>query len=467
VPWRPPTAAGASAAPALLVFGRLADGVSRDEAQAELAVIGQRRAAADPSTSRFVRPEIIPFAHLIFDPRSSTLGLTLANIFLLTLLVVVCSNVALLIFARAASRQREITLRTALGASRGRIVAQLFAEALVLAGLCVAIGLTAAQFVLGSFWRMLEADSGRVLPFWFSDALTPSTIAYGAGLMLCAATIIGVLPALKVTGRSGWRGGYRFGGVWTTVIATQVAVTLLFPAMAFFFHGWVVEGQNRDVGVPAGQYLTARVEPEPGGERSVAAVREELRRQMAIEPGIRAVTFADALPGMTHAGGRFEVEGDDEPAAYGYNVRVAHVDPSFFDTMGASVAGRGFQPARESIAVVNTSFVERVMRGRPAVGRRVRRLARDGTSSNGPWLEVVGVVRDLGMVGDDGAGLYQPMTPNASAVHIAVRTDGAPQALANRVRVVAARVDPLLRVYDVKPRRTLRLQPSAALRAEA
>ena len=451
VPWRPPTAAAASTAPALLVFGRLADGVSRDEAQAELAVVGQRRAAADPATYRFVRPEIVPFAHLVFDPRSSSVGLTLANIFLLTLLVVVCANVALLIFARAASRQREITLRTALGASRGRIVAQLFAEALVLAGLSVAIGLTAAQFVLGSFWRMLEADSGRVLPFWFSDALTPSTIAYGAGLMLCAATIIGVLPALKVTGRSVSRGGYRFGGVWTAVIATQVAVTLLFPAMAFFFHGWVVEGQTRDVGVPAGQYLTARLEPEPGGERPVAAVREELRRQLAIEPGIRAVTFADTLPGMTHSGGRFEVEGDDEPAAYGYNVRVAHVDPSFFDTMGAAVVGRGIQPARESIAVVNASFVERVMRGRPAVGRRVRRLARDGTSSNGPWLEVVGVVRDLGMVGDDGAGLYQPMTPDASAVHIAVRTDGAPQALANRVRAVAARVDPLLRVYDVKP----------------
>jgi hypothetical protein len=154
---------------------------------------------------------------------------------------------------------------------------------------------------------------------------------------------------------------------------------------------------------------------------------------------------------MTHSSARFEVEGDDAPAAYGYNVRVATVDPSFFETMGAGVAGRGFQPARESIAVVNASFVERVMRGRPAVGRRVRRLARDGTSSNGPWLEIVGVVRDLGMVGDDSAGLYQPMPPSASVVHVAVRIAGAPVAMATRLRVVAARVDPQLRVYDVKP----------------
>ena len=451
VPWRLPTANTATPAPALLVFGRLANDVTRDEAQAELAVIGQRRAAVDPATFRFVRPEVVPFAHLMFDPRSSSVGLTLANLFLLMLLLVVCANVALLIFARGASRQREIAVRTALGASRGRIVGQLFAEALVLAGLSVALGLIAAQFVLRSFWRMLEADSGRVLPFWFSDALTPSTVAYGAGLMLLAATIIGVLPALKVTGRSVARGGYRFGGVWTAVIATQVAVTLLFPAMAFFFHGWVVEGQNRDVGVPAGQYLTARLEPEPGGEGSVDRVREALRRQLSSEPGVSAVTFADTFPGMTHSGGRFELEGDDEPAAYGYNVRVANVDPSFFDTMGAGVSGRGFQTARASIAVVNASFVERVMRGRPAVGRRVRRLARDGRSSNGPWLEIVGVVRDLGMVGDDGAGLYQPMPPNASPVHIALRTVGTPQALANRLRVVAARVDPRLRVYDVKP----------------
>jgi hypothetical protein len=102
------------------------------------------------------------------------------------------------------------------------------------------------------------------------------------------------------------------------------------------------------------------------------------------------------------------------------------------------------------------------MRGRPAVGRRVRRLARDGTSSNGPWVDIVGVVRDLGMVGDDGAGLYRPLAADASPVHIAVRVGGAPQTLASRLRVVASRVDPALRVYDLKP-----LDQAAAVAVES
>jgi putative ABC transport system permease protein len=458
-------AASTTPTPALLVFGRLANGVTREEAQAELTVIGRRRAAADPAAYRFVRPEVVPFAHLFFDPRSSSLGLVLANLFLVTLILVICSNVALLMFARAASREQEIGVRSALGASRGRIVAHLFVEALALSGLSVIAGLAVARYAVRSFWRMLEADSGRVLPFWFTDVLTPSTIAYGVGLTLLAAVIVGVLPALKVTGRSlearlrsfssGAGGGYRFGGVWTAVIATQVAVTLMFPAAAFFFHGWVVEGQTRDVGVAAERYLTARLELDaPNGGRSVAATLEELRRQLASEPGVGPVTFVDTLPGMQHASTRFEVEGDDAPATYGYTVSTAAVDESFFDAMGVPVSGRRFMPADRAagreVAVVNASFVERVMRGRPAVGRRVRRVARQGEPSNGAWIEIVGVVRDLG-VASDGVGLYRPLAIGSSPVHIALRTSGPPAALAHRLRTVAGRVEPALRVYDVRP----------------
>ena len=468
IPLRQAPASDTVNAPALLVFGRLADGVTVDQAQAELTVVGQRRATADPATYRYVRPEVVPFAHLIFDPRSTSLGLTLANLFLVALLLVVCANVALLMFARASSREREIGVRTALGASRGRIVAQLFVEALALSGLAAVGGLAVARYVLRSLWRLIEADSGRVLPFWFTDALTPSMLAYGAGLMLLGAVVIGVLPALKVTGRSleaGLRsfssgaggGGYRFGGVWTAVIVTQVAVTLMFPAWAFFFHRYVVEAQTRDVGVVAERYMTARLEMEPyPGGRTVAATLEELRRQLASEPGVAGVTFGDALPGMQHPGGRFEVEGDDAPATFGYSVRVASVDASFFDAMDApALAGRRFTPADlvtgREVAIVNRSFVERVMRGGPAVGRRVRRLARTGDESSGPWIDIVGVVRDLGAVGSDGVALYRPLVSPSSPVHVAVRAGGAPESLASRVRTAAGRVEPALRVYDVRP----------------
>ncbi len=458
-----------------LVFGRLASGVTHDEASAELTAIGQRMAADAPDTHEFLRPEIVPYAHLIVDPRSFGIGIALANVFLIVLMVVVFANVALLMFARASSREVEIGVRNALGASRARIVTQMFTEAIALSALSAMVGLFAARYGLGSLWRTIEADSGRALAFWVNDRLTPSTVAYGVGLTVLAAVIVGVLPAVKATGRSlqaqlryssGRGSGYRFGGVWTAVIAAQVAVTVMFPAAAFFFHRWVVAGQTRDVGFPAGQYLSARLVMDPVSApvagtsastigRRTAATIEELRTRLDAEPDVTAVTFADALPGMQHSGARFEVEGDDAPPSYGYAAGIAFVDPEFFGALGVRLlSGRGFAPldvgSGREVAIVNVSFVDRVVHGRNPVGRRVRRAARDNEQP-GPWIEIVGVVRDLGVVGNDDVGLYRPWTPGATTQRVAVHVAGAPEAMADRLRALASSVDPTLRVYDVMP----------------
>jgi putative ABC transport system permease protein len=465
-----PLKAGRSAP--LLVFGRLAPGVTLNEAQAELTTIGRRSAADSPETHTFLRPEVIPYAHLIVDPGNFdvALGLTLANIFLITLVLLVSANVALLMFARAASREREIAVRYALGAGRGRIVTQLFAEGLALSGVSVILGLIVVRAALGSLLRMIEADSGRALPFWVNDSLTPSTVAYGIGLSILVAVVIGVFPALKITkggldsrlrGFSAGGGGYRFGGVWTAAIVAQVAVTVVFPAAAFFFHRWVVASQTRDVGFAANEYLSARLAFDSGTRERTAAIIEELRRQLSAEPGVTKVTIADRLPGMLHAGARFEVEGDEAPPTYGYDVRMASVDAEFFNALHAPVlAGRDFAPSdlasgREArgraVAIVNASFVSRVLRGRSPVGRRVRLVGRDTEHPPGPWIEIIGLVRDLGVGGTDGVGLYRPLPVDAATLHVAVHVSGAPEAFGNRLRMVADRVEPTLRVYDLVP----------------
>jgi len=452
---------------ALMVFGRLAPGVTRSEAQAELTTVGRRSAADAPDTHAFLQPEVIPYSNLIFDPRNFevALGLTLANIFLITLVIVVSANVALLMFARAASREREIGVRYALGAGRSRIVTQLFAEGLVLSGLSVILGLVIARYALGSLLRTVEADSGRALPFWINDSLTPSTVAYGVGLAMIVAVIIGVFPALKITRKgldsrlrshSAGGGGYRFGGVWTAVIVAQVAVTVVFPAAAFFFHRWVVAGQTRDVGFAANEFLSARLVMDPGTRGRTAVTVEELRRQVSAEPGVSSITMADRLPGMRHAGGRFEVEGDEAPPTYGYDVRVASVDADFFSALGAPVlAGRAFAPSEvasgREVTIVNASFVARVLHGRNPIGRRVRLVGRDAEHPLGPWIDIIGLVRDLGVGGTDGVGLYRPLASDAATVHVAVHVPGAPEAFGDRLRALAYRVDPTLRVYDLMP----------------
>lgn len=461
-------------APALLIFGRLAKGVGLGEAQAELTTIGRRAAIDAPETHESLRPEVVPYAHLIRDPRDFGVALTLANVFLIMLIVVVCANVALLMFARAATRENEIGVRNALGASRGRIVAQLFVEALALSGLSVVAGLVTARYALGSLLRTLEADSGRALPFWMSDRLAPSTIVYGVVLMMLGAAIIGVFPALKMTGDglharlrhfTAGGGGYRFGGVWTFVIAAQVSVTVLFPATAFLFHRGVVLEQTRHVGFPAEEYLSARLVIDPAnlagtaGETMTArteATVEELRRRLLAEPGVTTVAVANRLPGTVHPGGRFEIEGDDAPPRSGYQVRIASVDAGFFDALGARpLSGRVFAPTdvarHRDVALVNTSFVERVLRGGNPIGRRIRAVAGDAEQPPGPWIEIVGLVPDLGIVGAEDVGVYRPLSSASSDVHVAVHVRGAPMSLAGRLRALASEVEPTLRVYDVMP----------------
>jgi putative ABC transport system permease protein len=465
--------------PGLLVFGRLDRNASRAQAQAELLVIGQRAALESRQTHRDLRPQLVPYSWLLFDPSGIQLGLAIGNTFVVMLLVLVSANVALLMFARAATRETEIAVRSALGAGRARIVAQLFVEGLVLSGLAVVVGLVATRVGARSLLATLEANRGQPLPFWMGDSLTPTTVVHAAALTILSAAIISVVPALKVTGRglegrlrqsTARAGGFRFGGIWTAVIASQVAATLMFPAAAFLFHRWVVEGQTRDLGFPAATYVSARLEIDresaPGVpmDATEQAFRSRLRRTYAeldrrliSEPEVAGLTFADRLPGTLHSRWSIEVDGEAPPAtSVGHRVSSASVAPNFFDVVGAAIlAGRAFTAADvESVSgavIVNQSFATRVLGGRNPVGRRIRRVRVEETPQAGPWFEIVGMVRDLGML-EEQAGLYHPIAPDAASVlRIAIAVRGTPESFATRLRAVVSEVEPTLQVHDVVP----------------
>ena len=473
--------------PEIRVFARLAPGVSLLEARTAVATIGRRMAATYPDTHKHLRPEVLPYGNLILDTSEVSLGLAAFKAFLIMFLMLVSINVATLLFARAVTRQTEIAVRSALGASRRRIVMQLFAEALVLSGLAAVAGIAGAAFALEWWLAVAEMEAGGRLPFWLTGRLSPVTMLYAAGLAVIAAVIAGVLPALRVTGRNvearlrqafAGEARLRFGGLWTAVIVTQVAVTVAFPASAFFAREYVVEIQSLDVGFPAGAYLSARLEHDddggaggPGGTPPHAAARlrgayGELERRLSIEPGVHGVTFADRLPRTVHPHRRIEVDGDERdpaPAAGRHRTSIASVALNFFEVFGAPIlAGRGFRPADlradARAVIVNESFVERVLAGRNPVGRRVRfvtsRRAGDGAMilEPGPWYQIVGLVRDLGILHDDPrdqVGLYHPAAAETmSPLHLAVHVPGDAQAFAPRLRTLAAGVDPTMQVHD-------------------
>ncbi len=254
-------ASASGEAPGLLVFGRLDRRASREQAQAELLAIGQRTAVDLPETHEHLRPQLVPYAWLFFDSCDIELGLAIGNIFVVMLLVLVSANVALLMFARAATRESEIAVRSALGASRARIVGQLFVEGLVLAGLAVVVGLAAARVGIRSLLATLEADSGQPLPFWMSDSLTPTTVIYagraddserGDHQRAPRAEGYQSRPGGSASAIDGRRRRLPVRRGLDRVIASQVAATLTFPAAAFFFHRWVVEGQTPRRRIPRG-----------------------------------------------------------------------------------------------------------------------------------------------------------------------------------------------------------------------
>ena len=481
--------------PAISVFGLLAPGATLETAQAELAAVGQRLASEQPATHAQLQPRVTLYAAADVGPSPDDIGIVASiYVFSVMLLVLICGNVALLLFARAATRETELAVRTALGASRGRIVAQMFAEALVLGGLAAVIGLTAAHVVLNN-WGMpfLKVNLGRV-PFWYDVSLSPTTVLFAIGLTVLGSAIAGVMPALKVTRRMGSRlkqatagaGGLQFGGIWTVVIVVQVAITVAFPAVVYVEQGQLRHIQTFEAGFATEEYVAVPLAMEApvvagtsdsdrAAQRAAFATNlQELRRRVAAEPGVTGVTFADWLPRVPDRPTEWieladpvTVPPDRAPDEAGQTrvwrpwAHVAHIEPSYFDVLQAPIlAGRGFAAADlapgANVAIVDQRFVELVLKGRNPIGQQLRfgDDAGDTAAQRAkPWIEIVGVVKELGMSSPmavrRGAGLYLPATPGRFApVFMILHGRGDPMTLVPQVRAIAADVDPTLRLGE-------------------
>ncbi len=457
--WVPLQIDEASAAPragaAFTVWARLTPGADLEGATAELATL-QARAAADwPATHAHLRPEVKGFAasERERDP-VERMQIGSINLGVGLLILLISGNVALLMFARAATRESEILVRTALGASRRRLIAQFFSEAVLLSGLALVLGLFGANACLRMGIEYDAADAaafGRALPFWFYQPLPPISIAYACGLALLSALVTGVLPALKVTrglssrlreGTAGG-GGLKFGGVWTVVIVAQIAVTTTFPMFTLIGIRERFKHDPMGIGVPEAQVLSARLtrDRDIPLERYAAAVRQ-VRDRLRSVPGVSRVTLADTLPLTSQEHWVIEVdEGGAAPTepdfAGRYRISSDAVDSQFFAAFDAvPLAGRLFTPSdyvdRPRTAIANQSFVDLVLGGRNPIGRRVRywnRTGQDAVASGPapPWIEIVGLVRDLGMAfapDPQTAGLYRPLDLSSRTSILAGRSDG-------------------------------------------
>ncbi len=459
------------------MFGRLSDGISSEEAQAELTTIGLRMGVEFPDTHTWLQPEMVPFAIGFFSlPKGGFQSMPefyLVQVLTLLLLVVACANVGMLILARTASRSSELAVRTALGASRARIVSQLFTEALVFAVLAAGVGLLLADRISVRFDWM-----ENLLPFWVDLGVAPTTVLKALLLAVFSAGAVSIIPALKVTGKAvqrsmqraaAGRAGVRFGGMSSALVVADVMLAVATVGLAVGLWDGLTEARD-GMGIQADRFLSAqlrvpRIEPADGAAFNrtefmarVGATQRELVRRLAAEPGIRGVAVGSVLPGMDHPGRRVELDGenrsDDSENRW---VVYARVDVDFFNALEQPIlVGRGFELSDlgegRSVVIANTTFVDRMLEGRNPIGRRVRYKARADEEPD-PWYEIVGVVGSLGMnvealPGRD-AGLYHPVAPGEiNPLRLAIHVGDDPASFTPRLRALASEVDPTATVSD-------------------
>jgi predicted permease len=483
--------------PAIMVFGRLSSGATLESAQAEAAGLGHRAALAFPHTHEHLQPQVLSYTRPFVDMDAPENSLTLAfvQVLVVALLALVAVNVAILVYARTATRLPEIAIRSALGAGRSRIIGQLFLEALVLAASAAAAGLALTALAL----RQLDAALLAIrndLPFWIDFGLSPITVAYVVGLAVLAAAIVGVMPALTATGRRVQPGlrliesgcsGMQLGRTWTVLIVAQVgfAVAVL-PGVVF--QGWETMRHGfADPDSAAAEFLTARLtyassppahapmdsREHPGFARSAA----ELMRRLKTEGGVDGATFTLVVPGEEPTAW-IEAEGIPMPpesrretsgyavrdGTFGHEVRFNHVGSDFFETFRAPVlTGRAFA-VEDSVSgsgavIVNRSFAQEIFGGREVLGRRLRYIGRSGDARPediefGRWYEVVGVVGDLADTADLGlvnAKVYHLTAPGQiHPMSLVLRMrEAEPGSFAGRLREISAAVDPNIQLRDV------------------
>ena len=477
--------------PSLTTFGTLAPGTTLAAAQAELQIVGARATADFPKTHAQLRPRVLPYTYPFFDmdDTGATWLVHFAQVLISLLLVIVCINVAILVYARTARRQGEIAIRSALGATRRRIVGQLFIEALALATLGAAAGLGLCAVALGYLNELMD-QMFSARPFWWHFTVSTGVILYVAALTVVSAAIIGVVPALKATGRrvqSGLQGlsagggaGMRFGRTWTVLIVVQVAIAVaLLPATVY--HAWEARHYATvDPGFEAREVLSTTVVLDVGSRRGTfdefrvryANYLEEILRRLHQEPSVADVTFATAS-----AGGEgtvvIDVDGVPKPgeavnynipvgSGIGYLARVNMVGSNFFSMFDVGLlTGRSLTAADatpgSSAVLVNAAFAKRFL-GDHVLGRRIRYV---GYGSDAPagitpdrWYEIVGVVADFPVTMIEGytsEKIYHAATIRQvqyANLMIRARMEDA-TAFAPRLREVMAAVDPNLQLHNL------------------
>jgi putative ABC transport system permease protein len=446
-------------------IARLREGVSLQQAREEMRALMAQREKDAPRLNTGRSAVLIPIHELTIETIRPAL-LVLSGAVLLVLLIA-CVNVANLLLARSTVRQRELGLRTALGAARGRLLRQMLTESLLLG----AAGGIAGLLLAFAFHRGLLALVANRIPVPRLDqvALDLPVVIFTAGVALATGLLFGLIPAvmaaanandaLREGGRHG--AGPRSRRTLGILVVAEVALSLVLLTGAGLLIRSFIRLQNVDPGFRADGVLTARVTLPgtryPDSRKSAEFFSSAIER-IAPLPGVQSVAGISFLP-LTGPGiGTSFYRLDLAKPADGEmpTTDVRPVTPRFFSTMGIRhLAGRDFQPSDGAdaplVAIVSEGLVRRYLPGEDPLGKRLHVSV---GSAAGMQVEVVGVVGDVrfnSLDTETRAAVYIPLPQlSIGLMTFVVRTDLEPLSLANSVTGVIRSLDPELPVADIR-----------------
>jgi predicted permease len=447
------------------VVGRLRNGVTLDAARADAAVAWRQLAQAHPETNAGWEPQIVPLHAQAVGPVQQQLLLLLGSVAIV--LLVACVNVTNLLLARGMARQRELALRSALGAGRSRLVQQVLVESMVLSGLGAAAGILFAKWATPLLIAWAPAGTPRLSEITVSWTVATFT---AVAAMLCG-LIVGALPGISAartevrhTIDDGARGSSARHQLRSALVAAQLAFAVVLSIGAGLLTRSFVAVVTTDPGFRAEQLLTMQVSlPAKYNtpEKHLGFYRSLLARLEAV-PGVVSVGGTTRLPlGGANSSTEIAVEGRVPPGGQWPEADFRRAVHHYFETMGIPLRrGRVFTEADRAgappVAVINETFANKFFGGEDPIGRQIRM----GASSPVRQATIVGMVGDLHHQRLDAAPNpevyvnYLQALPYAPL--LAIRTAADPAQLAPSIRNALRDVDPSIVPFNITTMSELR-----------
>ena len=433
------------------MLGHLKPGVRVKEAEADFTVIAKRLATVYPTEyPKHFTVQMESLTNLVVGRFKTTLFIVLAAVGLL--LLIGCGNVANLLLARATTREKEFAIRSALGASRSRLVRQLLVESLILATGGAAVGTLLAW---GGLKFLVALMPQEIIPAESVIQLNTPVLAFTLGVAVLTALVFGLVPALKAARKDindplrdsgkGISGGFRHGRLRDAVVVLEVGLSLTLLVAAGLLMRSFVAVRDVKLGLQPDHILVARL-PLPVDRYKtadqVAGFYRPLLQRLKALPGVLEATETSTLP--PYGGIPSDIEIPGKTHAEKWNAMFQLVSEGYFPVLKIQfVDGRGFTEAEvtgaRKLAVVNQTFVKKYLGNENPIGRQVRiaQLGEFDDAVKEPTFEIIGLVADAknrGLQDPPEPEIWVPFTVTGSAFRgILVRTAKEPLTMLNAV----------------------------------